>query len=96
MRVYLSGSITLDPFYKEHFEKAEKKVKVLGFDCYNPTSLHLGENAEWSAYMRLDIIQLCKCDIIVMLKGWEESKGARVEYYLAKELGLLILLEEDL
>jgi hypothetical protein len=31
-----------------------------------------------------------------MLNGWEKSKGAMMEYSIAKELGLQIIFEGDL
>mgnify|MGYP000005631904 CR=1 FL=1 len=47
-----------------------------------------GEVPTWRDYMGLDIIELVKCDAIYMSKGWEQSKGARLEHHIANELGL--------
>jgi len=42
----------------------------------------------WSEYMRADLAALLRCDAIVMLPGWEASKGARCEVSIASELGM--------
>ena len=45
----------------------------------------------WEDYLTTDIYWLSKCDAIHMLPGWRESKGASIEYLVAKGLGLEIL-----
>jgi hypothetical protein len=44
----------------------------------------------WEDYMEKDLGILLRCDGIYMLNNWGNSKGARCEYALAKELGLTI------
>jgi hypothetical protein len=36
---------------------------------------------------------LSKCDAIIMLHGWQSSKGARIEYDFACEMGMPIYTE---
>ena len=45
--------------------------------------------------MRDDISALMKCDAIYMLNDWGQSRGARIEYVIAKELGLEIIYEGE-
>jgi hypothetical protein len=40
--------------------------------------------------MRMAIAQLVQCDEIHMLRGWKESKGAKLEHEIAQQLGLLV------
>ena len=40
--------------------------------------------------MKLAVAQLMKCDGILMLEGWQASKGANIELWLAKMFGLSI------
>lgn len=42
----------------------------------------------YGCYMRADLVALLECDAIVMLPGWGLSKGAKVEYDVAKILGI--------
>ena len=38
-----------------------------------------------------DLLMLSKCDLIVMIKGWEHSEGAKSEHVFAKTNGLEII-----
>lgn len=40
-----------------------------------------------------DLVILSRCDIVVMMKGWETSKGAIEEHHYAKSLGITIYYE---
>lgn len=87
--IYLRGKITNNPNYVEQFTKAEKIIKtILPYETiFNPVSFNSKYSpnvTHWSDYMRLDIIQLAKSNIIVMLPNWWKSKGARIEWLLAK------------
>jgi hypothetical protein len=53
------------------------------------------EEHSWSCYMRFDIAALMRCDRIVMLAGWQESRGARLERYIAEQLGMEVLYWSD-
>ena len=95
MRIYLSGKITGTTDYKERFQDAESKARFSfpSAEIINPVTIGevLPVGSSWKAYMDLSIDALKKCNAIMMLDGWEDSKGACVEYYLAKEWGYLII-----
>ena len=93
MTVYISGPITDVPDYKEKFGLIETSLKLEGYETVNPSNVNLGENATWEEYLRHDIKLLCDCDAVFMMKGWQRSKGARIENYIAKKLGLLVINE---
>jgi len=42
-----------------------------------------------------DLVILSRCDIVVMMKGWEKSQGARAEHDYAQELGITIYYEHE-
>jgi hypothetical protein len=44
--------------------------------------------------MRECIAALVTCDEIFMLKNWETSKGAKIEFYIADEMGMKIIFEK--
>ena len=50
-------------------------------------------NGYLSCYMKADLEILLKCSTILMLKGWEGSKGALLEYQIAQALGLEVMYE---
>jgi hypothetical protein len=46
------------------------------------------ENGSWEDYMKRDLVLLLRCDYIYLLDGWEYSKGARLEYNIACDVGI--------
>lgn len=88
MKVYLSGKITGLPEAqaRAQFRKAQLKILQIGFEVVNPLTLDHSINDTWESYMRTDISAMMQCDAIYMLPGWEQSRGAKLEYNLAKEL----------
>ena len=63
--------------------------------CPHKNTAHFG--GAWgisdSTWMKGDIEILKRCDAIYMLKGWEQSQGARRELEVAIEEGLEVLYE---
>jgi hypothetical protein len=92
-KVYISGSITKDPDYREHFRAAEEKLRALGMKVFNPAKFEADPDKTWEDYMRKDIAELTRCRAIYLLKGWKKSRGARLEYKIAQALGYMIIKE---
>jgi hypothetical protein len=61
---------------------------------YPPEGIEF-KTADQIKFMQRDIEALSNCDAIYMLKGWEDSKGARVEKAYAEYLDLHVFYEED-
>lgn len=92
MHIYISGPITGTADYIRRFTEAENTLLKMGYSPINPVSYSpVGES--WEYYMRQDIMKLMYCDSIYMLKGWRRSKGARLEYKIAREMGFKIIYE---
>lgn len=94
-RIYISGKITGLPIEvaTSTFDKAEGLLMNEGFDVINPMTLSHDYDLSWENYMRVDLIALLECTHIYMLKGWHTSKGANIEYNLAKDLNLTVIFE---
>ena len=95
-RIYISGPITgTDDFY-ERFMKAEEMLSCEGLSIVNPVKFNyiMPSDATYEEYMGLAFYLLDMCDMIYMLKGWKESKGANREYDFAVAKGIPIMFEE--
>lgn len=90
-RTYISGPMTgLPGFNKPAFIAAEGELKIAGRNVVNPVNNGMPADADWHEHMRADIVMLMHCDSIFMLPGWSKSKGARLEWWIAKQLGFTI------
>lgn len=101
--VYISGPITGQKDYEEKFNEVENFLKPICKEIINPVriiknyvkeiNIHLIK-IPWSRLMRVDLIHLCTCNSIIMLPGWSYSKGAKLEYDIAKALDFKIFFVE--
>ena len=91
MKVFISGKITGDNHYREHFHKAEETLKNDGFIVLNPSVLPQGMTS--AEYMRICLNMFECSDIIYMLNNYKDSKGALVELTYAQYLGLDVMYE---
>ena len=97
MKIYISGKISGTDLTetRKRFAAVAKAMKRLGVEPVNPLENGLSEHDTWKAHMLKDIADLLQCKAIYMLQGWEESKGARIEYYIATEIGMHIMYEVE-
>jgi len=90
-KYFYIGAQIVNPFKLDHSKAEELKRRQL--DPAVPDNEKPTEHEVWAAYMEVDCGALLTCDGIYMLKNWAESKGARIEYVIAQELGLTIEYE---
>ncbi|OBS10807.1 DUF4406 domain-containing protein [Acidihalobacter prosperus] len=99
MKIYIAGPMTgLPDNNYPAFHRMADELRAHGYHVENPA-----ENASnpppcgtWTGWMRLAIAQLIRCDHILMLNGWQNSRGALIEHRLACDLGLTVLTETNI
>lgn len=96
--LYLSGPMTgYEELNFPAFYAAETALRKLGFQhILNPADYGFCPNKTWEDNLKRDLVAVGECDIMVMLPGWENSKGAVFESYVAKTLGKATILLNNL
>lgn len=100
-KVYLSYPISNhEDNVFEHDMKMKKLAIDLGLipvsplDINKQTKKNIDKHSENAPkYLGNDIKHLLKCKYIMMGKGWEHSRGCKLEYYAAMLYHLKILFE---
>ena len=94
-KTYISGNISglteneYKPLfwdaYMKVFTRGEEPISPMYFKPYEPKFKWLREHlSEWQCFMIVCIKKLLKCNKILMLPNWKNSKVARVEHFIAK------------
>ncbi len=93
MKVYLSGPMTGIPnCNRELFRLTAETLREQGMKVVDPSENFQGHTSlPRATYMRLDLARLLECHAIVLLPGWEESVGARLEAMTAADIDLPFL-----
>lgn len=92
-RVYISGPMTGKEDHNfPQFNAAAERLAAMGYDeVENPAEKGVVPGWGWTDYLRYDLARVVLCDAIYMLPGWQGSPGARLERYVADQLGLRVL-----
>lgn len=89
MKIYIAGPMSgLAEFNRHAFHSAHIELTDQGHTVLSPAVLPDG--LEQYEYMDICLAMLRCVDCIYMLKGWEDSLGAKAEHALADKLGLQI------
>lgn len=90
-RVYLSGPITNTKNYKGLFMFAEALVDFGEAEqIYNPAA-QIPASSSWEQAMHRCLSEITNYDTIVMLPGWNVSRGARLESDVALACGIHVV-----
>lgn len=94
-KIYIAGKVSGIPYEQvlEKFAFAEKEVASKGAFPVSPVRFCKPE-WNWNKCMRNCIRRLMECDGIYMLKDWKQSKGAKLEHFIALKLGMTIEIEK--
>lgn len=97
--IYLSGPITGMPENNfREFALVEERLNAMGYNVINPhvicqnvnPKLFKNEEEYWQHCMRLCVAEMAAfADTVLTLKGWEDSRGAKEEVGIARELGFI-------
>lgn len=96
--LYLSGPMTGLPDYNyPYFNNVAEAIRdKYGDRVFNPAEAFDGNtDLPRDAYLRHDIEVLLHVDAVVLLPGWDKSKGALLEVAVAQELNLDLWLWDD-
>ena len=91
-RIYIAGPMSnLPDFNYPAFNLEAARLRARGLEVLNPAENPVPPCRSWGGYMRMAIAQLIQCDTVVLLDGWEDSRGARIEAHLAEQLEMQIV-----
>ena len=103
MRIYISGPMSgLDDDNRDEFSRMASLLQAKGHEPVNPHDIIPTRRIQMTAgfveepikdpeyfdYLKADIAVLMTCDAYVLLDGWGDSRGARIEKGLADDLGI--------
>ena len=94
MKIYLSAPVSreLPERVQKKFNDARRRLGRLGVEVVCPYDA-ADTRRPWADYMMRDLDLLSTCDALLLLDGWEHSRGCRVELAMARSWGLLVLTE---
>lgn len=62
--------------------------------CVNRNMTSYGVKNRPMYYMSRAIAIMSQCDTIYFVKGWEQARGCRIEFEIAKSYGMHVIFEE--
>jgi len=108
--VYIAGPMTgIKQWNFPAFFDAEEQLVALGYSVINPahndgTNLKAAlksagpvtnPNNTWESYIRRDLPHVLRSDILCLLPGWQQSKGACLEVHVARSIGIPLMILKD-
>jgi hypothetical protein len=97
VRAYLAGPMTGYPGNNyPAFDNAAEKLRQLGWTIISPAEMsrQMGIDGtrevapvEYQTCLHDDILAVLRAEAVIVLPGWENSKGARLEVLIAQTCG---------
>lgn len=105
MVIYLAGPISNgsqdgSETRRQRVEAARKIAEELWIDGFAVICPHINNDfgdackLTWKEYLRGDLELISKVDLVVLLPGWQDSKGARKERRFAQKMGIKTITYE--
>ena len=96
MKVYISGPISGVSEYESMaaFNDAENKLVAAGCQVVNPRMITRW-GLTWDTYMQIAeaVLYSGEIDAVLMLRGWQQSKGACIEKVWANAKGIQVIYQ---
>lgn len=94
-KCYISGKISGLKFEEaqHNFSIASRNARSWGMIALDPMNFTHDHDCTWESYMKEDLRQMMKCQVIYMQRNWTKSRGARIEHRLAWQLGFNVIYE---
>lgn len=92
MNIYISGPISGHPRTQTShvFGEAERLIAEAGHTPVSPLDNGLPPHSTYEQHLAADFAMLLGCDAILLLYGWQGSRGCRMEYSIASNMGKTI------
>ena len=98
MNVYISGPISGTDYWdaRDRFYKVWSEAREAGCEVVDPTDIGTW-GLPWDTYMKIatTVIESGEIDLMVMLNGWTESRGACIEWLWANKQGIRIAYQTE-
>jgi hypothetical protein len=94
MKIYIAGKISgLDPTEcYDSFCRVAQLFERMGAEVVNPAELiNSGQEYSWADAMRISLKKMLECDMVALMPNWRDSRGACLEYYLAKQFDMPVV-----
>ena len=105
LKIFIAGPIRGYPYYDlDKFDAYENLLKDRGIECVNPGRISRKFKEDevnndinvYNEMVRLQQEAEKTCNAILLLDGWQWSKGVKLEVKTAAENDFQFLLEEDI
>jgi predicted phosphoribosyltransferase len=101
---YIAGPMSgIHKYNFPAFRACAAKLRALGLEVVSPHELDEaegrkdGEVESWEYYLRRDLrVMMERCTDVVVLVDWAQSRGARLEVAVARQLGMPVWREWSL
>lgn len=108
IQVYISLPMAgFEDTIRKRWDAAVNKVKEIFYDCditivgpsniddFDYNGAKVPHDKKWSYYISKDVEPLLDSTHIFLCKGWEKSKGCKLESVIANEMKLKVMLESN-
>ena len=96
MKIYIAGPMTgYKDWNFDSFKHTEDILDIYDFKVENPVNNGSDTSLSWEWYLKKALTQMLTCDAVLLLKGWEKSKGARLEFNTATAVGIPCFVNID-